>query len=471
MSKGSPNLRLLKHLLWLYLVLLIFEGALRKWVMPGLSTPLLVARDPVVVLIYMLAFANNRFVVNGFVIVDVFLIFTTFVAGVLSPYSNLMVTLIGLRCYFLQIPLIFVMEKTLDRDDVFRMGKFLLWVSLPITFLLVKQYYSPQSAWVNLDLGGVITNGMPGANGKFRPSATFSFTTGVSEFYPLVLALLLAFLLSRRKLPLYLSIAAGVAVVFAVPFSISRTNALSCAIVLLTGGLSVLFLPNPPRILARTILVAGVIAVIVSQLSFFNEGVSTFEARWVDSTGTDTEGFRTNIVDRALEGVTPDSGYIFDSDNLMGVGVGYGTNMASAFLSGQRGFVLGEDEWPRLLLEIGPMLGVVFIGLRIALCFRLVAASLAALRRNNAVPILITSACFLLVLNAQWAQPTTLGFAMFSAGLVLAAARVPGAPSAPARPRRRPSQQWNAGVRSTWQPLGTPEPGPVTPRPFAGSPS
>jgi hypothetical protein len=37
----------LRQLLWLYFWLLIFEGALRKWLLPGLSTPLLLVRDPV----------------------------------------------------------------------------------------------------------------------------------------------------------------------------------------------------------------------------------------------------------------------------------------------------------------------------------------------------------------------------------------------------------------------------------------
>ena len=38
---------LLKKLFWLYFLLLIFEGALRKWIVPQLSAPLLLVRDPV----------------------------------------------------------------------------------------------------------------------------------------------------------------------------------------------------------------------------------------------------------------------------------------------------------------------------------------------------------------------------------------------------------------------------------------
>ena len=40
----------IRQLLWIYFWLLIFEGALRKWILPGLSNPLLLVRDPVALL-------------------------------------------------------------------------------------------------------------------------------------------------------------------------------------------------------------------------------------------------------------------------------------------------------------------------------------------------------------------------------------------------------------------------------------
>jgi hypothetical protein len=464
MPANNQTLRMLKGLIWVYLFLLIFEGALRKWVLPGLSSILLIARDPLVALIYVVALSNKRFVVNGYIIAGLFLAFTSFIAGLLV--SNIFVTMIGLRCYFLHLPLIFVMERALDRDDVFRMGKFLFWIAPFMTVLVVDQFYSPQTAYVNLDLGGIVGLGMPGANNHFRPSGTFSFTTGVAEFFPLVLAMLLAFMLTRRKLPLYLSIIVGLAVVISIPFSISRTNALSCAIVLVTAGVSLLFLPKPPLIIARSILIAGVIGLIIPQLSFFDEGLTTFESRWVDSTGKDAEGFKTNIVDRALDDIIPPMDFIFNSDSLLGVGVGAGTNMATAFLSGgQRDIVLAESEWPRVLLEMGPVLGLGFIFMRIALCGHLVAAGIAALRRNNVVPILLAADSFLLVLNSQWSQATTLGFAMFGAGLTLAAANVPSSTTTTA-PIRRSKPAWQPPPIHQWKPLGEPVPDATLPAPL-----
>ena len=466
MSKAPAFTSTLKGLIWLYLALLLSEGALRKWIVPGLSNELLIARDPLVILIYIVALSNKRFVVNGFVMLDAFLAIMSFVGGMLSPDSTFIATLIGLRCYFLHLPLIFVMERTLDREDVFRMGRLLLWVAVPETLLVVDQFYSPQSALVNFDVGGNVGVGMPGALDRFRPSGTFSFTTGVSEFYPLALAMLLGLLISRKKLSLPVAIAAGLSILVAVPFSISRTNFLTCIIVLLTALLSMLILPKLPMLVVRCIVVAGALACILPWLGFFSEGLRVFEARWADSNSNSVKGFQTSIVERALNDIMPPTDYILNSDSLMGEGVGYGTMMAQAYLTGKRNFALGESEWPRILLEMGPILGLIFIGMRVALCGRMLIAGLLALRRDNVLPILICVDGVLLVLNGQWGQPTTLGFATFTAGLTFAAANISAETvTTPVVRARRLVRRWEPPpTRQPWQPLGSPLPEPK-PRP------
>ena len=53
MNDTHPNdektIQNIRRLIWLYFWLLLLEGALRKWVLPQLSNPLLIIRDPVVV--------------------------------------------------------------------------------------------------------------------------------------------------------------------------------------------------------------------------------------------------------------------------------------------------------------------------------------------------------------------------------------------------------------------------------------
>jgi hypothetical protein len=63
--------RSLVLLIWLYFWLLIWEGALRKWIFPSLSAPLLIVRDPVVILIYAIALAQGVFPLNRFVLATI----------------------------------------------------------------------------------------------------------------------------------------------------------------------------------------------------------------------------------------------------------------------------------------------------------------------------------------------------------------------------------------------------------------
>ena len=50
------DLSFIKKLIWLYFILLLFEGALRKWFLPGLSQGLLIVRDPIAIWIYYTAY-------------------------------------------------------------------------------------------------------------------------------------------------------------------------------------------------------------------------------------------------------------------------------------------------------------------------------------------------------------------------------------------------------------------------------
>jgi len=58
----------LKGAIWVYFFLLIFEGVFRKWLLPQFSDVLLVVRDPVVLVIYMLAIKARLFPRNNWVL-------------------------------------------------------------------------------------------------------------------------------------------------------------------------------------------------------------------------------------------------------------------------------------------------------------------------------------------------------------------------------------------------------------------
>src|SRR5437879_3457351 len=113
----SKVFRQIRFLIWTYLVLLIFEGSLRKWVVPQLSNPLLIVRDPVVIAIYLLALRARIFPSNA---ATIFLGIIAVISSLASmivflPYFSwslmFQLTMYGFRCNFLHLPLIFVIAK------------------------------------------------------------------------------------------------------------------------------------------------------------------------------------------------------------------------------------------------------------------------------------------------------------------------------------------------------------------------
>src|SRR4051812_49856280 len=60
-ATNERTIKRLKWAIWAYFFLLIFEGVFRKWLLPQYSDVLLVVRDPVVLVIYMLAIKAKLF--------------------------------------------------------------------------------------------------------------------------------------------------------------------------------------------------------------------------------------------------------------------------------------------------------------------------------------------------------------------------------------------------------------------------
>jgi len=112
----------------------------------------------------------------------------------------------------------------------------------------------------------------------------------------------------------------------------------------------------------------------------------------------------------------------FEGVKSSGLGTGYSTNVGQKALKGEVGFGASEAEWGRLLYDNGFVLGSLLIGYRIAIACWMVLASFRAWKRGSTLSLLFASACFVIVLNGQWGQPTTLGSAIIGAGLALAAA-------------------------------------------------
>lgn len=416
------TLSVLKAGIWLYLLLLLFEGALRKWVLPGLADPLLVIRDPIA--LGLLAFAIYHKVMrwNGYLLLMVLISIVAIPGALLLGHGNLYVTLFGARYLLIHFPFIFLIGSVFDKSDVEKFGRFILWLTPVMAVLIALQFYSPQSAWVNRGIGGSeLGSGFPGAMGYYRPAGLFSFTSGVSTYFSLATAYVIYFWLSKASANRLLLLAASVGVLAAIPFSISRAYLFQFVITVFFG--MAISLSNP-RVILR-VAVAVVVMVVayigLQQLDAVKTSTTVLAARFEGATKSEG-GLQGTLGNRFILGELYHALTGAAEHPFLGYGLGIGTNTGQRLLAGDRylPFVSTEGEWNRIINEVGPVLGLLIVGIRLMLAISLLLRGWLVIRNGNLLPWLLMSVGFLQIATANWAQPTSLGFSVAICGLVWA---------------------------------------------------
>lgn len=422
-------LKRLRQLLWLYFWLLIFEGALRRWFLPGLSDPLLLVRDPVALLAVIWGWPLlTRPPWAGWLQPLLWITPFAFLTAITIGHGDIFTALYGCRILVLHLPLIFLYATVFDRTDVIRLSWFMLWLSIPMAILIAAQSSLPETHFLNVGVGGVGTAVFDGAGGRFRPPGTFTFITGVSAFFTVASASLFAVLYdsSVRQRGRLFCIVAGIALVVAVPVSISRD--------LLAGYLMVLAATIAALVFSRvpiTSLISGLLAVFVAvglatTVPAFQETSAAFAARWEMAGKADREAvgdvsIAADQFQRRVLGAVTDPLSELASVPLAGYGIGASTNVGAQRLTGASVFLVGEGAWQASLGELGLPLGLAFLIWRVSLSVWILRMALRAAGMRNRLPLIFAGASILDLLLGQISQPTGLGFVVLSAGLTLAA--------------------------------------------------
>jgi len=418
--KAVNPYRYIRRGIWLYFWLLLFEGALRKWFLPGLSTPLLVIRDPIALYVVLSAWnkgiIRNNIYLFGIISIGLFATFTTLTVG----HGNLTVAIYGARMFLVHFPMIFVMGRVFTHEDAVNVGRIVMWISLPMILLIGLQFYSPQSAWVNRGLGDDIAGaGFAGALGYFRPPGTFSFTTGNTLYWSLAGAYVIYFLFTPQKINRLLLIGASIAVIASIPLSISRS--LTFQIVLSVVFVFLAILRNPKN-LGKAIVGIGLITILLlalSSSSLFQTATNVLTARFTNAESSEG-GLQGTLGDRYLGGLL----FSLSSASqqpFFGYGLGMGTKVGSQLLSGNRKvWLIAEAEWGRLVGEMGALMGLSVILLRIGLSLKITYQSYRRMVKGDILPWMLLSFGFVLLSQGSWGQPTTLGFCTIVGGLMLA---------------------------------------------------
>jgi hypothetical protein len=412
----------LKKAIWLYFILWVFEGALRKWIIPSLATPLLVVRDPIAIFIIYRAFNSrinfaNPYVVFGWLSTVFCLLYT-----IMFGHGNLFVGLYGARIMLLHFPLIFIFGEVLVKEEVLKMGRVLLALNILMTILVFFQFSSPQTAFINVGIGGEGSAGFSGAMGYSRPPGTFSFTSGLTVFYTAVSVFIFYFWLSKDSCSKILLYASTIALVIALPLTISRGAVVAVAVV---GLFAIIAAGTNGKVIVK-LLITGlslyiIIIVLQNYTDIFNLSTDVFMSR-VDA-ANQGGGLKDSIFLRAFNELMNPIMSLLNQPLLVG-NLGMGTNAGAQMLTGNAVFLLSEGELGRLGGERGLILGGSLIALRMFLAITFVVKSWRLPQEKRLLPFIMCGATCIAMVQGQWAQPTVLGYGVLMGGLLMASLKI-----------------------------------------------
>ena len=444
----------------LFYVLLIFEGALRKWLLPAHGQALFFVRDPVVIAIYVLALRGRYFPRHPLLTIG--LIFGglgALLAAIqaMGPAGTIdhwpLLAAYGWRNYFLYIPLPFVIGQVLRQSDLQRLIRLTLLLSVPVAALVVLQFRSSPDAPINVGFGANPDEQFHGLTVDLdhtRPMGLFTSDVGQKEFTASALAMLLALWIApaaRSFVRRWQLLAATCAVLACLAVSGSRGAMLQSGIVILAGAASALLVRRSGTALRAAILPAliALVAIVLFPV-VFPEAYATFMNRWTSAAATEAASFHWGIFGRALYGFVDFIGLMGDAPAI-GYGLGLAGNASLALGITIPGFAgWAESDWARHIVDLGPIAGVLFILYRIALVGWLGAVCIrGAQRTQSALPVLLFAFVGTEMLVGQiTGHGTVNGYGWFFTGLCLVAARAapeplgaqqPSPATAPATPR------------------------------------
>lgn len=417
---------LLKKLFWLYFLLLIFEGALRKWVLPGLSAPLLLVRDPVAMLIIAEAYRKNKWPQRWSTVTG---ILTISIVGLCALQLTLgdnswIAALYGLRSYLLPFPVAFIMGENLDAEDLRKFGAALLWILLPMAVLEAAQYLAPYGSILNA--GAYKGAAQIYYSGEHvRASGTFSFVTGPTYYNAIVAAFLFYGLMMEKLARKWLLWAAASALVLSVPVIGSRTLVAELVGVAACAGIAAMF--GVSQFIKAVKIAFPLLAVyfLVSLLPVFSSASVSLQERNFRAYSSEG-GVRRAVEERTSGSIIATIVATDFSKSPIGIGMGRGAGAVTALSTGKAQFLAGEGEINRELTEFGPLPGLAFALFRFLLALNLTISAIKCARRREPLALLLVTALIATLCFVQLEQPTDQGFMVISLAFTIAAIRRSG---------------------------------------------
>lgn len=399
--------RVAVRLFWLLYGLYLVEGVLRKWVWPGAAHILFFLRDPVVLLLYAWCL-SHRLVLGGFwwrvwaasAIVTSLAGFLPFAASGADPIG----WILGVRTYWLYLPLAFVLPAIMSRRDLFRFVRFHLVLAVPYAALVWYQYNVGPDHWINHSYTGDEGLALV-VQDVVRPYGIFTYSFQNVIFVATLFGIFLASWTWRgpERRSAFVTLAGAAATLVSVLLTGSRSIYFFLAAMIAAASIAALAARGSARWrgFGTAIGSVGLAALLVATV--LTDAWEHILER--QQTAAAAEG---STFARALRQATAflDS---LDQASPFGAGIGAGTSTVVRVLDLPI-FVFGENELERVVYELGPLLGLASVILRAAFAFWLLLAAVRAGRRGDLGAAPMAGLAAILLQNGPVTYTTIIGY-------------------------------------------------------------
>ena len=188
------------------LVLVVIEGALRKWALPEASQLIYFLKDFVLIGAYLAYFTGsqqkNRLLVKDATIkglaylIAFWCAFEIFNPGLGSP----IIGIFGARNYLLYIPLIWMIPSLFQsEEELYKFLRNYLLLLIPVGLLAIAQYFSPPESFLNVYVADMEQQ-IATSGDTVRVTGTFSYLAGYGTYLGVCFTLLLPLILKQQTL-------------------------------------------------------------------------------------------------------------------------------------------------------------------------------------------------------------------------------------------------------------------------------
>jgi hypothetical protein len=365
-------------------VLIVFEGALRKWVFPWAQAEIYLVKDAILLAVYLGFLLDSRRTIlpaRGAGAVKVLLV-ASFLFGVLEVFNpnspSVLVGLMGLKAYFLYAPVAFILPYVFkSREHLFILIRRYIVMAIPVAVLGFLQIMAGPESSLNTYVSH--SEDTPALLARFgnedlvRTAGTFSYVSGYTAFLGFIGFLAIGYnmaqgwRLKNNMMPL-LALTLVVGAMF-------TTGSRAPVYTLLAASPVILWLAATSRVLPGRTAMRLICLVPIMALIAVNASPEAFQAFMQRAGEADSTFMRMfSPIDQTVGALS----------NAPALGMGIGTTHPSAmtimgvelpwWLSDD---LLTEEEMARVTVELG------LIGLLVTYLVRLLVAVFAVRRATS----------------------------------------------------------------------------------------